>query len=142
MYFGIKSDSRIPPPKTQSFRDFGAHFPVFSPEEQQGIPLPYNDILYLGDEDRVVASRLGGMQTAFKIRQCSMQDWRSMGSAIESRSGFGFGILVSTFGARVILRDASLILAEHINPKALLGVKMCVCPRAVIYAHQHQRRVE
>src|SRR4051812_24684594 len=111
MYFGVKSDSRIPRLRHWLFQNLSAHFPVFSSEKQQRIPFPDNDILHLSDEDRMISSRLRRMQAAFEVRQGSVQDRRSMGSAIESGSGFGFGIFVGPLGPSVILGDGPLSLA-------------------------------
>jgi len=44
--------------------------------------------------------------------------------------------------SRVILGDGLLIAAQHVHSKALSRMQMSVGSRAMVYAYQHQHRIE
>ena len=117
-------------------------FPVLPAKEQQRIALLHHDILDFRNKDRVIPGILGRVQPAFQVRQRTVQNRRAVAGAVEARSGFGFGVFMRAFRTGIILRNGSLILAQHIDPKALLGMQMRVRARAVVDANQHQHGIE
>jgi len=101
-----------------------------------------DDVFDYGDEDGVVASVFGGVESTFEIGQRAVEHGSSVGCADEARSGFGFGVLVGTVGAGVVLGDGALIFAEDVDAEAFFGMQMGVSAGVVIDADQDQQRVE
>src|SRR5579862_2563279 len=122
--------------------DVPSHLPVLPPKEQQWLTLPHQYVLNFCDKDGVVARRLRRVQTALQVRERPIQHRSAMLRPVKSGSGLGFGALLVALGAREILRNCPLILAEYINPESLLRVQVSVRARRMIHANQHQRRIE
>src|SRR5579885_2151580 len=114
------------------------NFAIFPPEVKKRIPVSDNEILHLGDEDRVVPSHFSRAQTTLQIGQSSVQHRRAVTGPVKTGPGLRLGILMRSFRTRVVLRDRLLILTENVDPEALLGMHVGVGARAVIDADQHK----
>src|SRR5579871_625604 len=129
--------------QTSSFtRDVVPHLAVFPAKKKKRITRIHDYVFDFRNEDRMVASVLGGVEAALEIRQRAVQDRRALGRAVETRSGFGLGAFVRAFGTGVVIGDGALVLTEDVDPKTLLGVEMRVGTGGTVDAEQHQQRIE
>ena len=121
---------------------FFAHLAILPAKEQQRIPFPQNHVLDFRNEDRVVPRLLRRLQPTFQVCQRAVQHRSSMPRAVKARPGLNLGVLVGTLRTRVVLGNCLLVLAEDIDPEALLGVQMGMGAGAVIHTDQHQHGIE
>ena len=116
---------------------FRPDLPIFAPEVQQRVSMPYHDILDFRNKDRVVARVLRGMQAALQISQRAVQDWSTMLRAFEAGSSLSLRVLVGRARIGIVLRNGALVHLQNIHSKTFPGMQVSVSPRTMIDAHQH-----
>jgi len=62
--------------------------------------------------------------------------------SIKMGASFGFRMLVSAFRTRIVLRNRSLVFAEHIDAETLFRMQMVVGARAVVDTNQHEHGIQ
>jgi len=81
------------------------------------------------------------MQATLKVSQRTLQHRRSMRRTIKTCPCL-FWMLRRLRRSRVVFRNRLLIVAQHVHPKSLARMQMCVRPRPMIHTNQHQHRIQ
>ena len=111
-------------------------------KEEQRPSASDDDVFNFSDENRVVTGVLRALQAAFEIRQCSVQNWRAVRSAVKARTGFFLGPRGIAVRLGVVLRNRALIFGEHIDAEAFARVKVSMSPRFLVNAYEHQQGIQ
>src|SRR5208283_2136767 len=119
-----------------------SYLAVLSPEEQQRIAVANHHVFDFRNEDGVIAGLLGGVQAAFQVGERAIEHRGPVPGTVKTCAGLGFSMLVAAIRTRVVFRNCPLVLAQHIDAEALLGVQMGMGARVLIDAYQHQQWVE
>jgi len=113
---------------------------VISAKVEQRLSFARNDFFDLGNEKRVVASRIRFLKTALQACERSVQNWSSTLRSGETCARTG-SLAPSYCGQSVELRNPSLALCQYVDPEALPRLQIFMRAVLSIDTHQHQRRV-
>src|SRR5690348_13998343 len=79
----------------------------------------HQNVLDFSNKNSVIASVLGALQAAFKVRQSPMQDGSTVRRAIELCSSLLLSACRIAITTGVVLRNRTLLFRKHVNAKSL-----------------------
>src|ERR1700728_1357035 len=119
-------------PKRGLFLHLIPDFPLFPAKEQQRLSIPDHHVFNLSNTDGMASCRLRRMETAFQVRQRSLQDRSSVCRTVKTSPSLNLGIVVVALRTGIVFRDSSVVFAQHVNAETLLCVLMGAgAPRVV-----------
>src|SRR5271165_1046642 len=119
-----------------SIPHFLSYLAVLSPEKQQRVAVAHHHIFDFRNKDGVIAGLFGRVQAAFQVGQRAIEHRGPVPGAVKTCARLGLGVLVRAIRARVVLRNCSLVLAQHIDAETLFRVQVFMGARLLVDADQ------